>query len=397
MKLCIAGKNNIAVDCLYHALTFLNKPEICVVLNQTESYKNTWQKSLAFIAQKENIEIKTIEQVQKIKDIAFLSLEFDQIIKPERFNTTKLFNIHFSLLPEYKGMYTSLLPILHGKKYSGVTLHYIDKGIDTGDIIDQTKIDIEQLTSQDLYFRYLEEGTKLVCTNMQRLLFDNLIAIPQSSEESTYYGKVSFDFKNKEINFYQTASQIKHFVDALNFRAYQLPVFKEFEIYKVEISNRKSIEKPGSIISDDIERTEVATIDYNIILYKDYFNELVNLSKTNNLDAANQIIHLVANLEEFESNGWNPLIIASYYGSDKIVNLLLDHGVNPNLTNLNGTTPLMYAKDSFMKNRNLSTIKLLIDSGINIKAKDIYEKDIFDYINDVELINFLKKQNDQIS
>lgn len=391
MKLCIAGKNNIAVDCLYHALTFLNKSEICVVLNQTDPYKNTWQKSLAFIAQKENIEIKTIEKVQKIKDIAFLSLEFDQIIKPERFNTTRLFNIHFSLLPEYKGMYTSLLPILQGKKYSGVTLHYIDKGIDTGDIIDQTIIDIENLTSQNLYFRYLEEGTKLVCANMQRLLFDNLIAIPQSSRESTYYSKVSFDFKNKEINFYQTAYQIKHFVDALNFRSYQLPVFKEFEIYKVEISNRKSTEKPGSTIFDDIEKTELATIDYNIILYKDYFNELINFCKTNNLNAANQIIHLVSNLEEFESNGWNPLIIASYYGSDKIVNLLLEHGVNPNLTNLNGTTPLMYAKDSFLKNRNLSTIKLLIESGINIKAKDIYKKNIFDYTNDIELINFLKK------
>lgn len=391
MKLCIAGKNNIAVDCLYYAMTILDKKEICVILNETDQKKNTWQKSLAFAARKEKIEIKLIKDVQNIKNIVFLSLEYDKIIRPELFKTRKLYNIHFSLLPEYKGMYTSLLPILHGKIYSGVTLHYIDKGIDTGDIIDQAKINIENLTCKNLYFKYIEEGTKLVCANMKELLFDTVRGIPQSSRNSTYFSKTSFDFKNKEIHSCQTAYQIQQFINSMNFRVYQLPVFKKFEIYKAEILEVKSTKKQGCILFEDLEKFEISTIDYNVNLYKDYFNELIGYCKTNNLDAAKRIIHLVPNLEEFESNGWNPLIIASYYGSDKIVNLLLERGVNPNLTNLNGTTPLMYAKDAFLKNRNFRIIKLLIENGANIKAIDIYKKNIFDYTDDIELISFLKK------
>ena len=58
-----------------------------------------------------------------------------EIIKTKNFKSNKLFNLHFSLLPSYKGMHTSAFPILNGEKYSGVTIHKIDNGIDTGDII----------------------------------------------------------------------------------------------------------------------------------------------------------------------------------------------------------------------------------------------------------------------
>ncbi len=57
MKLCIAGKNNIAVDCLHYSLSFISKKDICVVLNKTDSLKNTWQKSLGFHAQLLGIKI----------------------------------------------------------------------------------------------------------------------------------------------------------------------------------------------------------------------------------------------------------------------------------------------------------------------------------------------------
>ena len=83
--------------------------------------------------------------------IFFISLEFDKIINTSLFKTTNLFNIHFSLLPRYKGMYTSILPILNGDKISGVTLHKIDRGIDTGDIIDKCSFRLILLTQQEIY------------------------------------------------------------------------------------------------------------------------------------------------------------------------------------------------------------------------------------------------------
>ena len=60
-------------------------------------------------------------------------------------------------------MFTSSLPLLYGDEYSGVTLHKIDDGIDTGDIIDQIKFNISSIDSaRDLYFKYLENGLILL-------------------------------------------------------------------------------------------------------------------------------------------------------------------------------------------------------------------------------------------
>ena len=391
MKLCIAGKNNISVDCLYYSLTLLPKEEICVVLNKTDNLKNNWQKSLGFYAKKENIKIKTLEEVQKIKDIVFLSLEYDRLIKPELFQSARLYNIHFSLLPEYKGMYTSLWPILHNKDYSGVTLHEIDKGIDTGNIIEQIKFSILGFTSYELYRTYLKFGTKLVCKNFMKLINNEYNSNDQSILNSTYFSKSSFNFNEIEIYPKQTAYQIQQFVRALNFRVYQLPRFENNKIYKTQITNTKSNKKPGTIIFEDIEKIEISSIDYNIILFKDYYLELVDCCKYNNLEYAKRIIDYIPNIDEIEVNGWSPLIIACYHGSYDVVNLLLERGANVNSQNLNGTTALMYAKEAYLKSKDFSIIKNLIQFGANINMMDNSGKTIFDYCKDKNLIDFLKK------
>ncbi|MBQ8080233.1 MAG: hypothetical protein IJ236_09800 [Oscillospiraceae bacterium] len=70
------------------------------------------------------------------EDLIFLSAEFDRLIRPDKFRSQELYNIHFSLLPRYKGCYTSVHPLLHGDTTTGVTFHRIRRGIDTGEIID---------------------------------------------------------------------------------------------------------------------------------------------------------------------------------------------------------------------------------------------------------------------
>ena len=62
----------------------------------------------------------------------FLSLEFDQIIRPQKFADARLYNIHFSLYHIIGEMYTAVLPILYGETRSGVTLHRIDRGLIRG-------------------------------------------------------------------------------------------------------------------------------------------------------------------------------------------------------------------------------------------------------------------------
>jgi methionyl-tRNA formyltransferase len=389
MKLCIAGNNNIAVDILSFSMTLLNKNDICVILNKNDLCRNTWQKSLGFFAKINSITILRLEDVYLFDDLTFFSVQFDTIVKPIFFKSRRLFNIHFSYLPAYKSMYTSILPILHGETKSGVTLHKIDQGIDTGDIISQTQVEIENSSSEELYVKYLIAGTTLVCSHLQNLLNGNFQTRVQPSTGSFYYNKSSLDFSKNELNPYQTAYQISLFIRALKFRAYQMPHFKNIPIYRAIISDEKSFQKPGTILHDNDEYFEICTVDYNIALYKDYFEIMVNCCKNNSFDLAKKIIPYIENIEQITKDGWNLMMIAAYHGSFEMIKLLVEYNAQTNSSNLNGTTILMFAKDAYLKNKNLDIIIFLLQNGANALAVDIYGKTIFDYTENTELVTLL--------
>ncbi|MBP3676689.1 MAG: hypothetical protein J6I71_09455 [Campylobacter sp.] len=242
MKFCIAGKNNIAVNALDYLINELHfsKENIFVVINKTDSGVNLWQKSLKKYALDNNIKIKTLEDCYDIKDLIFLSLEFDRIIKTEVFKTKKMYNIHFSLLPAYKGMYTSALPIINGEKYSGVTLHKIDNGIDTGDIIDQIKFEIDlNDTARDLYLKYIENSFILFKKNIKNILEGNFISTSQQAIGSSYYSKKAIDYSNLKFDYKKTSFEIYNQLRAFIFPEYQLPTIDNEEIFKVELTNTK--------------------------------------------------------------------------------------------------------------------------------------------------------------
>ncbi|MFZ4400962.1 MAG: formyltransferase family protein [Bacteroidales bacterium] len=398
MKLCIAGKGNIAVDCLQFFLKVLDKKDIFVILNNNDNFKNTWMKSLGFYANLEGIKIVKLEDVYLIEDLLFLSLEFDKIINPKKFKSSNLYNIHFSLLPDYKGVYTSLLPILHGKDFSGISFHKIDNGIDTGDIIFQEKIDINNTTTcRELYFKYLINGANLIIENFNEIINGNFKSIKQNPINSFYYSRNSINILQKEINLFQSAFQIQRNVNAFIFREYQLPTINGIQINKVIILEERSKEKPGKIVFENDEKLIINTIDFNIIVIKDYYDELIKCARENNVKRAEKIIDYIPDINETEKNGWTPLIIASFYGSYDIINLILKKGALINKTNLNGTTPLMYAKELAIENDDFQCLSLLIKNNADKLKKDVWGKSIFDYLDlnkHSKLINFL---NDSLS
>ena len=162
--ICLGGKNEIGVFGLQLLLKKVNKENIRVVHNSDDPGYDTWQPSLIKFARQNNIDIISIEDFYNYDDIIFISLEFYKIIVPSRFSNSALYNIHFSNLPSYKGMYTSALPILNNEKEAGVTFHKIDAGIDTGEIIDQIIFPISNKdTARNLYFKYLSYSKKLFC------------------------------------------------------------------------------------------------------------------------------------------------------------------------------------------------------------------------------------------
>lgn len=384
MNFCIAGKNNIAVNICEEVLHFVQKESVFALINKTDNGCDGFQKSFLKYANTKGIRIVTIEELYDLEDLIFLSLEYDRIICPSKFKSSFLYNIHFSLLPEYKGMYTSALPILHGKRTTGVTLHFIDQGIDTGDIIDQIEFPIEdESTSFQLYNKYIEYGSILVVKYLPKILSCDCLAFQQSHINSSYYSKKEIDYKRININLNSTASQLKNQIRAFNFRPYQMPIVFGHKIRMAEITRDKSKCFAGSILETNNNYIRVSTIDYDVLLFIDRFDYLLECAMNNDLTNFMKVPHHLCYIEEQENiHGWTLLIVASFNGSFKIVKYLLQNGANINSGNYNSTTPFMYAKDYYLKTNNCDVFNYLLLNGADIKAIDSYGKTILDYLKE---------------
>lgn len=87
-----------------------------------------------------------IQQVAACECDVFVSMSFNQILKKEIIETPRLgfINCHAGALPFYRGRNPLNWVLINGDKEFGVTVHYVDEGIDTGDIIAQNMVPIEQ-------------------------------------------------------------------------------------------------------------------------------------------------------------------------------------------------------------------------------------------------------------
>jgi methionyl-tRNA formyltransferase len=89
-------------------------------------------------------------------------------------------NLHPSLLPEYRGPSPVVSAILDGKITTGVTLMQMDEGLDTGPIISQEKIEIDMNDSAgECTEKLFAIGAKMLIKNLPNLINGNLVPEPQ--------------------------------------------------------------------------------------------------------------------------------------------------------------------------------------------------------------------------
>ena len=110
-------------------------------------------------------------------------------ILPEDKMIAPCLNIHPGLLPKYRGRYSIPYVIFNGEEYFGVTLHWIDKGIDSGEIIMQEKIKIEEYdTAYSLWQKFNEVGERMFGEFLNMWLSCKpIVSYPQDEKEATYY------------------------------------------------------------------------------------------------------------------------------------------------------------------------------------------------------------------
>ncbi|WP_294324219.1 formyltransferase family protein [uncultured Chryseobacterium sp.] len=117
----------------------------------------------------------------------FQKLISNEIIKIPKFGCL---NLHPSLLPEYRGMAPQHWPIINGENKTGITVHFVDDGIDTGNIIVQKELDIK---SSEYVFELqnrFKEVYKYIFAEALRKIEKTDLHVVQSHLPGSYYGRL---------------------------------------------------------------------------------------------------------------------------------------------------------------------------------------------------------------
>jgi len=105
------------------------------------------------------------ELIRKYDADLFISVASSIIFKKDLINIPRLdcINIHNAPLPKYRGMLPNFWQLYHGETEAGITVHRIEEGIDTGDIISQHFVQIETDDSlHDLIIKTKKEDAKII-------------------------------------------------------------------------------------------------------------------------------------------------------------------------------------------------------------------------------------------
>lgn len=136
-------------------------------------------------------------------DIA-ISAYFGYILKPDflRLFPQGCINIHPALLPYNRGAYTNVWPIIEDTP-AGVTIHYVDESVDTGDIIAQREVDVLSTDTGETLYRRLEQASiALFRDEWANIRLGNVKREKQDRKEGTHHRVKDVDAID-EIDLYR--------------------------------------------------------------------------------------------------------------------------------------------------------------------------------------------------
>lgn len=153
-----------------------------------------------------------------------LSIFFDYIIPPEIFQHIEngVINLHPALLPYNRGQYPNVWSIVE-RTPSGVTIHYIDKKLDSGDIISQQNVGISPIDTGQTLYKKLEEASIELFTRTWPLIKEGIAPrLPQQVTDGTYHRTADVEKIDKiDLNCEYSA---RYLIDVL--RARTFPPYK---------------------------------------------------------------------------------------------------------------------------------------------------------------------------
>lgn len=249
MKIVFMGTPDFARDSL--SAIYVAGHEIPAVVTVPDKPKGRGMKLIPCevkeYAVEKNIKVYQPEKLRENKEIVDILKDinpdvicvvaYGKIIPKEILEIPKYgcVNVHPSLLPQYRGSAPIQWAILNGDKETGVTTMYLDEGMDSGDIILQTKTPIDKdETSGELWDRLSKIGAELLVETLEKIENKTAPRIKQPKEFTLApmleKSQAKIDWESK------TAQEIKNLVRGLNpiMGAYSVLNEKKIKFWKVD-------------------------------------------------------------------------------------------------------------------------------------------------------------------
>ena len=180
------------------------------------------------------------------------------------------FNLHASLLPEYRGAAPINWAIINGDKRTGVTTFLLNHEIDKGAIIGQEEVDIlPEDNIGTLYDKLMNIGSGLVIETVERIASGDINPVEQMHiDESTLRPAPKIYKEDGRIDWSRKAEDIHNLVRGLSpYPAAWSPIFKGGEecgsvkIFTTRIELREMNVAPGTVDTDGRMELRVAALD----------------------------------------------------------------------------------------------------------------------------------------
>lgn len=213
--------------------------------------------------------------LQELKDInpTLQVVVAFKILPPQVFNLPKYgtFNLHASLLPDYRGAAPINHAIINGEKQTGVTTFFLDEQVDTGKIIDKKEVPIHSNdTAGSLHDKLMKKGGELVVETVEKIRTNDYLSIEQEKllVNKKQPKKAPKIFKeNCRIIWEKTTNEIYNLIRGLSPYPAAWSILtdsdKEYsvKIFLCDPNYEENHDKPGIIKSDGKTTLKVACKD----------------------------------------------------------------------------------------------------------------------------------------
>ena len=202
-----------------------------------------------------------LEQLIDLEADLIVTAAFGQILPESLLNAPKLgaINVHASLLPKYRGGAPIHQAIMDGQTETGISIMYMVKKLDAGDIISQQAIEIEhQDDVGTMHDKLSFLGAELLKETLPSIINGTNNRITQNESEASFATNISR--KQEKIDWYQSAEVIYNHIRGLSPWpvAYTVMDDGNMKVYASRIEKGKTGE-PGTIIETTKKAIIVAT------------------------------------------------------------------------------------------------------------------------------------------